>query len=81
MISILVASVYDIATEGSSYPAWVGSRGETERRPWPLWAVIVVTILVLASILWIPVVAICRFDIYIHDIFINMYNIRIIRLH
>ncbi|XP_077291147.1 sodium-dependent neutral amino acid transporter B(0)AT3 [Arctopsyche grandis] len=61
MISILVASVFDIATEGSSYPAWVGSRGETERRPWPLWAVLVVTILVLASILWIPVVAICRY--------------------
>lgn len=61
MISILVASFVEIATEGSSYSAWVGARGETERRPWPLWAVLLITVLVLASVLWIPVVAICRY--------------------
>ncbi|XP_071451814.1 sodium-dependent neutral amino acid transporter B(0)AT3, partial [Hetaerina americana] len=60
MISILVASFAEIATEGSGYPAWVAGRGETENREWPNWAIGLIAVLILASALWIPVVAIAR---------------------
>jgi solute carrier family 6 (neurotransmitter transporter, amino acid/orphan) member 15/16/17/18/20 len=53
MISILVASFVEIATDGSSYQAWISATGQTEPRQWPIWAVLLI-------ILWIPVVAICR---------------------
>ncbi|XP_063220725.1 sodium-dependent neutral amino acid transporter B(0)AT3 [Bacillus rossius redtenbacheri] len=60
MISILVASFVEIAMEGSGYPAWVASKGETERHEWPVWALVLIAFLVLISVLWIPVVALCR---------------------
>ncbi|KAJ9595050.1 hypothetical protein L9F63_013647, partial [Diploptera punctata] len=60
MLSILVASFVEIAVEGSGYPAWVASKGITERHEWPLWALILIAVLILISVLWIPVVAICR---------------------
>ncbi|KAJ8877946.1 hypothetical protein PR048_022409 [Dryococelus australis] len=59
MISILVASFVEIAMEGSGYPAWVASKGETERHEWPVWALVLIAFLVLISVLWIPAVAIC----------------------
>ncbi|KAI4501707.1 hypothetical protein M0802_003042 [Mischocyttarus mexicanus] len=61
MLSILIASFIEIIVEGSGYPAWVSSLGTTERREWPVWALILIGILILASVLWIPVVAICRY--------------------
>lgn len=61
MISILVASFVEIAVDGSGYPAWVASKGITERHEWPVWAIVLITVLVLASVLWIPLVAVCRF--------------------
>ncbi|XP_044735984.1 sodium-dependent neutral amino acid transporter B(0)AT3 [Chrysoperla carnea] len=60
MLSILVASFIDIAVEGSGYPAWVKRDGVTEFHEWPVWAIVLVLVLILASVLWIPVVAICR---------------------
>ncbi|XP_017887717.1 sodium-dependent neutral amino acid transporter B(0)AT3 [Ceratina calcarata] len=60
MLSILIASIVEIIVDGSGYPAWVASRGETEKHEWPLWAVVLIGILILASVLWIPTVAICR---------------------
>ena len=60
MLSILVASIVEIVVEGSGYQAWVPSKGVTEKHEWPMWSLVLITILILASILWIPVVAICR---------------------
>ena len=60
MLSILVSSFWELATEGSAYDAWIKSIGDTERKPWPVWAVLLVLVLILASVLWIPVLAICR---------------------
>ncbi|XP_067004247.1 sodium-dependent neutral amino acid transporter B(0)AT3 isoform X2 [Anabrus simplex] len=60
MLSILVASFVEIALEGSGYPAWVSSKGVTERHEWPVWALVLIAVLILVSVLWIPVVAICR---------------------
>ncbi|KAF4518735.1 hypothetical protein B566_EDAN005188 [Ephemera danica] len=54
MISILVASIVQIALEGSGYPAWVSSEGTTERREWPTWSLVLIALLVLASVMWIP---------------------------
>lgn len=61
MISILVASFVEIAVDGSGYQAWVSSKGETERHEWPVWALVLITVLISASVLWIPGVAICRY--------------------
>lgn len=60
MLSILVASFVEIFFEGSGYPAWVASKGVTERHEWPIWALVLIAILILTSVLWIPAVAICR---------------------
>ncbi|PNF18602.1 Sodium-dependent neutral amino acid transporter B(0)AT3 [Cryptotermes secundus] len=60
MLSILVASFVEIIMDGSGYPAWVSSKGITERHEWPLWALILIAFLILISVLWIPVVGICR---------------------
>jgi solute carrier family 6 amino acid/orphan transporter-like 15/16/17/18/20 len=60
MLSILVASFVEIMMDGSGYPAWVASKGITERHEWPLWALILIAFLILISVLWIPVVGICR---------------------
>lgn len=60
MLSILIASFVEIFFEGSGYPAWVSSRGVTERHEWPVWALVLIAILILTSVLWIPAVAICR---------------------
>uniref|UniRef100_A0A6P7FYL8 Transporter n=1 Tax=Diabrotica virgifera virgifera TaxID=50390 RepID=A0A6P7FYL8_DIAVI len=65
MLSILVASFIEIAVDGTGYAAWVAARGETERHPWPLWAILLITVLVLASVLWIPGVAIARLFGYV----------------
>nr|CAD7392186.1 unnamed protein product [Timema cristinae] len=37
MLSILVASIVEIAMDGSGYPAWVASKGTSERHEWPVW--------------------------------------------
>lgn len=60
MLSILFASFLEIAVDGSGYDAWVPSLGTTERHQWPVWALLLIITLVLASALWIPGAAICR---------------------
>ncbi|XP_037973309.2 sodium-dependent neutral amino acid transporter B(0)AT3 [Plutella xylostella] len=61
MISILVASFIEIAVDGSGYDAWIPSEGDTEKKSWPAWSVILMLVLILASVLWIPGVAIARY--------------------
>ncbi|XP_034831380.1 sodium-dependent neutral amino acid transporter B(0)AT3 [Maniola hyperantus] len=61
MLSILVSSFVELAMEGSSYEAWIGSEGDTVKKPWPIWAVLLVLVLILASVLWIPGLAIFRY--------------------
>ncbi|KAL0822223.1 hypothetical protein ABMA28_004353 [Loxostege sticticalis] len=61
MLSILVSSFVDLAMEGSGYEAWMKNEGVTEKKPWPIWAVMLVLVLVLSSVLWIPGLAICRY--------------------
>nr|XP_023021528.1 sodium-dependent neutral amino acid transporter B(0)AT3 [Leptinotarsa decemlineata] len=61
MISILVASIIEIAVDGSGYSVWVSAKGETERHSWPVWSILLISVLVLASVLWIPGAAIARF--------------------
>lgn len=60
MLGILIASVADIVTNGSGYPAWIAAKGVTEMRPWPVWCVVLIVVLITASVMWIPLVAICR---------------------
>ncbi|EDS40164.1 sodium- and chloride-dependent neurotransmitter transporter [Culex quinquefasciatus] len=60
MLTILVASFIELASEGSSYPGWNPLTGNTDNLEWPLWCVVVAILLVCVSILWIPGVAICR---------------------
>lgn len=61
MLLILVASITEILVDGSRYPAWVASQGVTEMKEWPLWALLLIASLVIAAVLWIPAVAICRY--------------------
>ncbi|KAK6632553.1 hypothetical protein RUM43_013321 [Polyplax serrata] len=60
MLAILVASIVEIFTDGSGYPVWNMSKGATERQPWPTWCIVLIVFLISVSVLWIPVVAICR---------------------
>lgn len=62
MILILMASVLEILVEGSGYQAWIASKGETEWREWPGWAVFLIVFLIAVSILWIPSLAILRWE-------------------
>uniref|UniRef100_A0A1A9W244 Transporter n=1 Tax=Glossina brevipalpis TaxID=37001 RepID=A0A1A9W244_9MUSC len=60
MFTILIASFYQLITDGSSYPAWIASKGMTEKMEWPYWCIVIAFILIFSSILWIPIVAILR---------------------
>ncbi|XP_055524582.1 sodium-dependent neutral amino acid transporter B(0)AT3 isoform X2 [Wyeomyia smithii] len=60
MLTILVASFVELASEGSSYPGWNELTGNTDRLEWPHWCIVVAILLIMVSILWIPGVAICR---------------------
>lgn len=61
MISILISSFIELAVGGSGYQAWIASAGDTETKAWPVWAVMLVLVLILSSVLWIPGVAILRY--------------------
>lgn len=60
MMTILVASFIELASEGSSYPGWNALTGNTDKLEWPHWCIVVAILLVGVSIIWIPGVAICR---------------------
>lgn len=68
MITILVASLIGLWTDGSSYPAWNAMLGATETHEWPHWCIVLAVFLILVSILWIPIVALTRYEIYRSDI-------------
>lgn len=73
MITILTASLLELASSGSSYPAWVAEKGLTELREWPHWCIVLAVFLILVSVMWIPVVAITRLDLRNQEITLN-YN-------
>lgn len=60
MLSILFASFIEIVYKGSGYQAWVATKGVTERLDWPTWGLVLSAILILASVLWIPAIALFR---------------------
>ncbi|KAL1129026.1 hypothetical protein AAG570_013558 [Ranatra chinensis] len=72
MILILLASICELLMDGSGYPAWVPSQGVTVKKEWPLWAFFLIGFLVLVAVLWIPIVAVCRYLI-LFEIYENIY--------
>lgn len=68
MLTILVASFIELATKGSSYPAWNAAKGITELQDWPHWCIVLAIFLVMISVLWIPFIAITRYNIYKQNI-------------
>jgi len=60
MTAILVASVLDVALNGSTYEAWIEADAAKTDRDWPWWAQLLAFVLVGASILWIPIVAVLK---------------------
>ncbi|KAF6203051.1 hypothetical protein GE061_003464 [Apolygus lucorum] len=60
MTMILLASLAELFTDGSRYPAWIAETGETVMKEWPVWAILLALGLILVSVMWIPIVAICR---------------------
>lgn len=60
MIMILLASIFDLAMNGSKYAAWDALTGTTVVKDWPHWCIVIAVLLIGVSILWIPGVAICR---------------------
>lgn len=69
MITILTASFVELASEGSSYPAWNAVKGVTEKLEWPHWCIVLAIFLILVSVLWIPIVAISRFVFSLPTVF------------
>ena len=61
MIIILTASLIELATNGSSYPAWNALKGITEPLEWPHWCIVLAVFLIFVSVLWIPIVACLRY--------------------
>lgn len=62
MLIIVIASFAKIIVEGSGYLAWVAETGTTRHLEWPPWAQVLIAVLVLVSALWIPGVAVARYD-------------------
>lgn len=60
MLTILTASLYQLFTEGSSYPGWDATIGATRTLEWPNWCIGMAICLICVAIIWIPLVAICR---------------------
>lgn len=77
MLSILVASFFEIFFEGSGYSAWVASKGITERQEWPVWALFLIAVLILTSVLWIPTVAICRLISILKSLMIMYFSLNL----
>ena len=60
MLGILIASVVDMIIKGAGYKAWDTELGKEVELPWPLWAQILIGILICMSVLWIPIVALLK---------------------
>jgi len=62
MLIILTSSFIKIIFEGSTYPRWVANEGIAIETEWPTWALFVALFLILVSVIWIPFVALGRYD-------------------
>ena len=71
MAGILVASLVDMAINGSGYEAWLSHLVPSEEedsdelihtadRQWPAWAKVLIFVLIAISVLWIPIVAVLQ---------------------
>ncbi|KAK3871958.1 hypothetical protein Pcinc_022937 [Petrolisthes cinctipes] len=73
ILSIVVASVYYRATNPPDYPAWKAELGQSEKEPYPGWAMFVCLALLMGGFLPIPIVYLMRrfqcvrFDSDIHQ--------------
>ncbi|XP_078365006.1 sodium-dependent neutral amino acid transporter B(0)AT3-like [Oculina patagonica] len=61
MLAILIASIILMSQGKASYYAWNMDKATYEKVPYPDWAVFVVVVLVLMSVVFIPGVAIARY--------------------
>ena len=62
MTIILLASFIQLIVNGAGYDAWISELGETKVKPWPWWAIIMIIFLIGISVLWIPIVALLRYE-------------------
>ncbi len=60
MSLILLASIVDVLVSGAGYEAWDASQGLKVHKEWPLWAQMVILVLIGLSVLWIPLVALLQ---------------------
>ena len=67
-----MASIADIVVNGSGYPAWIAAKGITEDKPWPAWCILLMVLLIGASVIWIPLVAICRYGLKIKSRYLGI---------
>ncbi|XP_041376722.1 sodium-dependent neutral amino acid transporter B(0)AT3-like [Gigantopelta aegis] len=61
MLLILAASLVEIFSNGVTYDAWDAEKGVAHRLFWPWWCQMFAVILILASVLWIPGIALCKY--------------------
>lgn len=61
MLAILIASIVLMSQGKASYYAWNQDKATYEKVPYPDWAVFIVVLLVLMSVVFIPGVAIARY--------------------
>jgi len=61
MLAILIASIILMSQGKASYYAWNEGKATYEKVPYPDWAVFIVVVLVLMSVVFIPGVAIARY--------------------
>lgn len=61
MLAILIASIVLMSQGKASYYAWNQDKATYEKVPYPNWAVFIVVLLVLMSVVFIPGVAIARY--------------------
>ncbi|XP_048253577.1 sodium- and chloride-dependent transporter XTRP3-like [Haliotis rufescens] len=61
MLVIFIASLFAIFRDGVVYEAWDANKGMPVLLPWPWWCQILAVILILASVLWIPGVALVKY--------------------
>lgn len=65
MSGILLASIVEMAVSGAGYEAWDAATATKMEKEWPAWCKILIGVLISASAMWIPLVALLRFDIEI----------------
>lgn len=61
MVVIFIASLAEMFSKGTWYEIWDAEKALTLKIPWPGWCQFVAALLILASVLWIPGVAIAKY--------------------